>query len=57
MKCVTWFPHGLNLSISLPPSFFTHNISFHILGALMGSIPFVEFFVIEAFQQDPITIV
>jgi hypothetical protein len=41
MKCVTWSPHELNLSISLSLGFLTCNTFFHILNAPMGSVPFV----------------
>jgi len=49
VKCVFWSPWGLDPSMSLPPSFFTPNTCFHILGAQVGSIAFVESFVVEVF--------
>jgi hypothetical protein len=47
-KCATWFPQGLDPSILFPPSFLTLESNLHILGAPMGSLPFVESFVLEA---------
>jgi len=44
-KCIAWSPLGSNQSISLPPCFLTPESSLCILGALMGSLPFVESFV------------
>jgi hypothetical protein len=40
-KCVVWFPHGLDCFISFPPGFFTPNVGFYILGAMIGSKSFV----------------
>jgi hypothetical protein len=48
----TWF----GPLISLPFGFFTSNLSFHILGALMGSTSFVELFVVKAPHEDLRTI-
>jgi len=56
MKCVTWSPPRLNHSISLLPNFFTPNLGFHILGALMGSTSFVESFEAEVFHENLTTI-
>jgi hypothetical protein len=39
----------VKLVYSLPPSFFELEFSLHILSALMGSLPFVESFILEAF--------
>ncbi len=52
MKCVTWFPQGLDHSISLPFNFLIPNSSFRILGALVGSPSFVESFVVEVLHED-----
>jgi len=38
--------------ISLPPDFFTPDLGFCILGAPVGSTPFVESFVAEALHED-----
>ncbi len=46
-KCVTWSPLGLNQFIAFPPCFFTPKYSFCIIGALVGSLPFLESFVSE----------
>jgi hypothetical protein len=51
MKCVVWFPSGLNHSISLPPGFLIPDLSFCILGAPMGSTSFVESFMVEALHD------
>jgi len=51
-KCVAWFPQRLNQSISLPLGFLTLESIIRILGAPMGSLPFVESFVSKAFQKD-----
>jgi hypothetical protein len=48
-KYVTWSPHELNLPISLSFSLLTPNTCFHILNTTMGSIPFVQSFIIEVF--------
>ncbi len=45
IKCVAWSPLGLNQYISLILDFLTLGSSFRILGAPMGSLPFVESFV------------
>ncbi len=52
MKCVVWSPQGLDHFISPPFGFLTFNSNFHILGALVGSISFVELFVVEVFHED-----
>jgi hypothetical protein len=52
MKCVAWPPHGLDHSISLPLGFLIPDPCFHILGAPMGSKPFVESFVAKALHED-----
>ncbi len=52
MKCVTWFPRGLDHFISLPPNFLTPNLGFCILGTPMGSRSFVESFMAKAFHED-----
>jgi len=44
-KCVDEF-------ISLLPSIFTLESNFHILGAPMGSLPLMESFISEVFQED-----
>jgi ABC-type uncharacterized transport system permease subunit len=56
MKRVTWSPQGLNQSISLLPSFFTLKFGLHIPNVPMSFWPFVESFVLEAFQEDLNTI-
>jgi hypothetical protein len=38
--------------VSFPPGFLTFEFGFHILGALMGSFPFVESFVLEVLQEE-----
>jgi hypothetical protein len=52
MKCVPWSTQGLNHFISLLFGFLTLDLSFHILGALVGSISFIELFVIKVFHED-----
>jgi len=51
MKCVVWYPQGLDHFISLPLSFFTLDLGFCILDALMGSRSFVESFVVKVFHE------
>ncbi len=51
-KCVAWSPKGLDDSISFPPSFYTPSSNFHILGALIRSISFVELFVVEILHEN-----
>jgi len=46
-KCIVWSPQRLDHSISLLFGFFTFNLGFCILGALMGSTSFVESFVVK----------
>jgi hypothetical protein len=52
MKCVVWYPQGVGLFYIIFSLFLTLDLSFHILGALMGFRSFVESFVIEAFHDD-----
>jgi hypothetical protein len=52
VKCVAWFPQGLDHFISFPLGFLTPDLDFHILGAPMRSISFIESFVVEAFHED-----
>jgi hypothetical protein len=42
----------LDHSISLPSSFFILNLSFHILGTLVGSKSFIELFVAKVLHED-----
>jgi hypothetical protein len=49
-KCVVWSLHGLDHFISFPLSFIIPNLAFCILGALVGSTPFVESFMVEDFR-------
>jgi hypothetical protein len=51
-KCVAWFPQGLDHFISLPLGFFIHDLGFHILGTLVGSISFIKLFIVEVFHED-----
>jgi hypothetical protein len=52
VKCVAWFPQGLDHFISLPFSFLTPDLSFHILGALVISRSILELFMVEVFHED-----
>jgi hypothetical protein len=52
MKCVAWSPQGLDLSISPPLGFLELDTNLCILSALLGSMPFMESFVVKAFQKD-----
>jgi len=51
-KCVVWSPKGLDNSISFLSNFLTLDSSFHILGAPIRSISFVESFVVESFHEN-----
>jgi hypothetical protein len=51
-KCVVWSPQGLDHFISLLLGFFTLNLGFCILGALVGSKSFIESFMLEALHED-----
>jgi len=42
----------LDHSISLPSGFFIFNLSFHILGTLVGSKSFIELFVAKVLHED-----
>jgi hypothetical protein len=48
MKCVVWFPQGLDQSIGS----LTLEYNLPILGVLVGFLPFVESFVSEVFQEN-----
>jgi hypothetical protein len=52
MKCVVWSPQGLDHFISLVLGFVTLDLTFCILGTLMGSKSFVELFVVEVLHED-----
>ncbi len=52
MKCVVRFAQGLDHFISLLLGFLILDLSFHILGALMGSRSFIELFVAKVFYED-----
>jgi hypothetical protein len=52
MKCVAWFFQRLDHFISLPPRFFILDSGLCILGTSMGSISFVESFVVKTFHED-----
>jgi hypothetical protein len=52
VKCVTWFPQGLDHFISLPLGFLIPDFGFCILGALVGSTSFIESLVVEVFHED-----
>jgi len=52
VKCVAWFPWGLDRFIKLPPSFFIPDLNFHILGASMRSKSVVELFLVKALHED-----
>jgi hypothetical protein len=51
-KCVAWSSQGLDHFISLPPGFLIHDLSFCILGTLVGSTSLVELFVVEVLHED-----
>jgi len=55
-KCVAWFSQVINHFILVPFDFFTLDLGFHILGALMGFRFIVELFMIEALHEDLRTI-
>jgi hypothetical protein len=55
-KCVAWFPHVINHFILVPFGFFTLDLGFRILGALMRFRSFIESFMVEAFHEDLRTI-
>jgi hypothetical protein len=52
MKCVAWSPQGLDQSISIPLHFFTPKFNFPIFDVPMGSLSFMESFVLKSFQKD-----
>jgi hypothetical protein len=52
VKCVAWFPRGLDRFIKLPLSFFIPDLNFHILGASMRSKLVIELFVVKALHED-----
>jgi hypothetical protein len=52
MKCVAWFPRGLDHFIKLFLCFFIPNSNFHILGASVKSKSFIELFVAKVFHED-----
>jgi hypothetical protein len=52
VKCVALFLQRLDRSISLPCGFLIFYSSFHILGALVGSISFVELCMVEVLHED-----